>query len=129
MTGLARLALPVGALCACAVIDPRQPAGWIFCPFRLVTGWPCPLCGMTRGLSSLLHGRWREGVDFHLFSPLVLAGFAVWMVVETGHAMGLWNAEPMERWALRPGPWLALFLLCVAYGALRWCGIIGTPVT
>ncbi len=128
MTGLARLAVPIGALCVCAVTDPSQPTAWIFCPFRLLTGFPCPLCGMTRGLASLLRGRWQDAVAFHLFSPLVLAAIAAWIIIETGHAMQLWNARRIELWALRPAPWLAFIGVCAVYGVLRWCGIIKSPL-
>ncbi|MBI2686109.1 MAG: DUF2752 domain-containing protein [Acidobacteria bacterium] len=126
-TVLARLAVPAGALCVCAVTDPDHPPGWIVCPFRLLTGWPCPLCGMTRGVASLLRGRWADGISFHLFSPFVLAAFAAWIVIEIGQAARLWDARRIGHWALRPGPWLAFFAMSCVYGVLRWCGIIGVP--
>jgi hypothetical protein len=124
---LARLAIPAGALCACAVIDPNHPPPWIVCPFRLLTGLPCPMCGMTRAVASLLRGNWQDALAFHLLSPLALAAIGAWIVVDSGHAIRLWNGHPVHRWALRPGPWLAFLALCVIYGALRWCGILGTP--
>ena len=122
------MAVPVGALCGCALLDPERPAGWIFCPFRLVTGIACPLCGMTRGLASLLRGRWGEGVGYHLFSPLVLGAAVAWIVVEAGHGAGVWDGRGVGRWVLRPAPWVAFISLCTIYGALRWCGILGGPV-
>jgi len=125
---LARLAIPVSALCLCAVTDPHQPAGLILCPFRLLTGIPCPLCGMTRGLASLLRGRLFEGVAFHFFSPFVLAAILAWIVIETGQAMRLWNARRIGIWALRPAPWLAFIGISTVYGALRWWGIIKSPL-
>ena len=124
---LARLAIPAGALCVCAATDPHQPSPWILCPFRLVTGLPCPLCGMTRGLASLLRGRWPDAIAYHLFSPLVLAGFIAWILLDAGHAFGFWNARPAGRLALRPAPWLAFLAICTVYGVMRWCGIIGSP--
>ena len=128
MTGLGRIAVPVGALCVCAVTDPSQPAAWIFCPFRLLTGLPCPLCGMTRGLASLLRGRWHDALAFHVFSPFVLAAITAWILIETGQALRLWNAHRIGLWALRPAPWLAFIGVCWIYGALRWCGIIRSPL-
>ena len=124
---LARLALPLGALGVCAVTDPQHPGAFIACPFRVITGLPCPLCGMTRGVAALLRGRWQEALGFHLFSPLVLAAMAAWILIETGHALRLWNARGIGKWALRPAPWIGALAVCTAYGALRWWGIIERP--
>jgi hypothetical protein len=126
---LARLAVPVGALCVCAATDPQIPNGWIFCPFRLLTELPCPLCGMTRGLASLIRSRWQDALAYHLFSPLVLFALMAWIVVEAGQALRVWNARRIGLWALRPAPWLAFLGVCTIYGALRWCGIIKSPVS
>lgn len=133
MTGrqaaLARMAIPAGALCLCAATDPDAPPVWIVCPFRLLTGLPCPLCGMTRGLAALLRGRGQDAIAFHLFSPIALTVLAAWILLDAGHALRLWDASPLGRLARRPAPWLASLVLCLAYGALRWCGIIGSPRT
>lgn len=124
---LTRLAVPIGGLCLCALTDPDHPTGLILCPFRLLTGWPCPLCGMTRGLGALLRGRWSDAVQLHLFSPLVLAALLAWITIEIGQAARIWNARRIGEYALRPAPWLAFIGVCTVYGALRWCGIIGVP--
>ncbi|MGQ9880854.1 MAG: DUF2752 domain-containing protein [Armatimonadota bacterium] len=39
------------------------------CTFRLVTGKPCPTCGMTRATCALVHGEWAEAWHYH---PLVV---------------------------------------------------------
>ena len=124
---LARLAFPAAALCLCAATDPDHPPAWILCPFRVLTGLPCPLCGTTRGIASLLRLRWADAIQFHLFSPLILAALGGWMILEIGQAAGLWNARRIGEWALRPAPWIAFIAASTVYGALRWCGIIGIP--
>ena len=43
------------------------------CPFHWLTGWPCPFCGITRGLFSLAKLHWREALRFHALTPLALA--------------------------------------------------------
>jgi len=51
--------------------------GWLLsglptplCPLHALTGLPCPTCGMTRGLSCLLHGNLKVAI---LFNPLLMA--------------------------------------------------------
>lgn len=54
------------------------------CPFRAVTGLPCPGCGLTRGGVALLHGHFSDAWNLHPFSPLLwvalvlLLGAALW---------------------------------------------------
>lgn len=42
----------------------------ITCSFREVTGYPCPGCGLTRGVSALVQGQWDRAIEFHAFSPV-----------------------------------------------------------
>lgn len=42
-----------------------------FCPMLLVTGFPCPGCGMSRALVLLLAGHPAESVRMHPLAPLV----------------------------------------------------------
>lgn len=39
------------------------------CLFHVVTGKPCPTCGMTRATCALVHGEWTKAVKYH---PLVV---------------------------------------------------------
>ncbi len=41
--------------------------GILFCPFKLLTGWPCPGCGMTRALWALAGFRFSEALAYHPF--------------------------------------------------------------
>jgi len=50
--------------------EPRYP----LCAFHWLTGRPCPLCGLTRGIFALAKGRFREAEHFNALSPL---GFAL----------------------------------------------------
>lgn len=125
--GWLRLSVPVGALCVCAATDPYRPSGLFFCPFQVLTGLPCPFCGMTRGVASLLRGRWQDGISFHLLSPLVLGLFAGWIVMELGQLLHAWDGRRVRKLAAQPGPWIAFLGICAVYGALRWCGIIEFP--
>ena len=50
------------------------------CPFRTLTGLPCPGCGLTRSCLCLLRGDLGQSVAYHAFGPLLmvigLTGFA-----------------------------------------------------
>lgn len=37
------------------------------CPFKLLTGWSCPSCGVQRAIHTLLHGRWSEALSYNYF--------------------------------------------------------------
>jgi hypothetical protein len=48
--------------------------GPILCPFRLITGHPCPTCGTTRSIAAIVDGRFLDSL---LLNPLgiVIVGF------------------------------------------------------
>jgi len=52
---------------------PAQPI-LSLCGFHWLTGRPCPLCGLTRGLFAMAKGRIGEAEHFNALSPL---GFAM----------------------------------------------------
>ncbi len=55
------------------------------CPFKMLTGFPCPGCGITKSLVFLYAGNWKASFQFHLFGPMVWIGaFMIfcWMLLE-----------------------------------------------
>lgn len=55
--------LCAGLLYGCVLI----PLGFcVPCPFRLITGWKCPGCGITGICLDLLHGRFSPGYNWGL---------------------------------------------------------------
>lgn len=50
--------------------------GPVLCPFRRLTGLPCPTCGLTRSWIAALHGRLGESVALHPLGPLTLVAAA-----------------------------------------------------
>jgi hypothetical protein len=48
------------------------------CPFRIVTGRDCPLCGLTRSTHELSRGRIRAALEFNPIAPLLWLGGLVW---------------------------------------------------
>ncbi len=44
-----------------------------FCPVKMLTGIPCPGCGMTKSILCLFHGEWQKSISFHAFGPVLVA--------------------------------------------------------
>jgi hypothetical protein len=45
--------------------------GPIFCPFRLIFGIPCPMCGITRSIGALSRGQFDKSLHFNPLGILV----------------------------------------------------------
>ncbi|MFN8635714.1 MAG: DUF2752 domain-containing protein [Chloroflexota bacterium] len=104
------------------------PLAWLtggpsFCPFKVLTGLPCPGCGLTRGTVALLHGDLATSFHFHpLALPLVLAMVAValadawvWRQSATGGRTGPSHAWVMERVMQSSAPWVAIGVLALVW--------------
>lgn len=50
----------------------------IACPFKELTGVPCPSCFLTRATSNALQGNIGLSIDQHIFGPIVAIGLVVW---------------------------------------------------
>jgi len=46
------------------------------CPFRALTGIPCPGCGMTRSFLALTNGDLAGAASYHILGPALFLGFA-----------------------------------------------------
>ena len=53
-----------------------------FCPFKLLTGFPCPGCGITKSLAYLYTGELRKSFHFHLFGPFLIFGLFAFATVK-----------------------------------------------
>lgn len=62
-----------------ALWNPSDLPDIVLCPFRALTGYPCPGCGMTRAFCAIGHGEFARAVGYNALSPLVfLTMFGVW---------------------------------------------------
>ena len=76
---------------AAAAVLPSNGLGIRVCLFRILSGLPCPGCGMTRALSSLLHG---DGAAAFFYHPFVFAVFPALALISVH---GLLPAEVRRR--------------------------------
>jgi hypothetical protein len=81
--------LGVLAYAVVTVWDPTTHPGPTCCMMRLLFGLPCPLCGMTRGVSQCMRGRFVEATAFHpLAVPTFLLGLGLCLKWAVEYAWG-----------------------------------------
>jgi len=51
--------------------DTHIEEGQSLCPFKMLTGFPCPGCGITKSLVFLYRGDLEKSFAYHLFGPPV----------------------------------------------------------
>jgi hypothetical protein len=86
-----------GALLAAALV----PVGWLeaaplLCPFRLLTGLPCPGCGLTRSVVALAHADLTAAVHLHPLGPALVGLLGAVVLCE---AFRRWAPREWELWA------------------------------
>ena len=124
---------PLGAILgAVAAVGAALAALWLrlglplpVCYFNEWTGLPCPSCGSTRLVESLLAGDILGAARWNPLVFVVLAGVALWAILSTARLLlGLpaWRVElgPGERLALRI---LAGTALVAGWAYLIWNGV------
>jgi hypothetical protein len=81
-----------------AAVDPSEGGVYPICPFRAITGWWCPGCGLTRATHHLLHGDLADALRFNLLVVPVLAligaVWAGWYLRSTGRPVGVLGRLP-----------------------------------
>ncbi len=80
------LLLMVGGIVVYTLFDPNKSVWMPKCPFRLLTGWNCPACGLQRALHALLHGKFTEALSYNYF-----------FVVSIPYVIALFVAEALKR--------------------------------
>lgn len=53
------------------------------CPFKMITGFPCPGCGITKSLVYFYEGDFYKSVSYHILGPLVIVFCLIAIVILT----------------------------------------------
>ena len=71
-----------GAMLGIAAVRPLVPFEFVPpCPLRTITGIPCPMCGMTRGVTAVVHGDFGHALFLNPASFLAI-GLAVLLLFQ-----------------------------------------------
>lgn len=89
--------------------------GFSICPFKLLTGLPCPGCGMGHALISAFQGHWQQSFSYHPLGLPLLALWTGWLLWGTINvARGRRFSFAMPRLGPRPA-WATLVLVLAVY--------------
>lgn len=88
-----------------------------FCPFKMLTGFPCPGCGITKSLVYLYEGDVLKSITFHLFGPLVLV-LAIYCLIKL--SLELYYKKPFFVNTFNKKKWTYIFVaLLIGYHFFR----------
>jgi hypothetical protein len=83
------------AMLGAAAVLPMVPVSPVPpCPLRTVTGIPCPFCGMTRGVTALLHGHVSAAFTYNPGAFLIFAMAIVLLIAWR------WQRVRIPMWAV-----------------------------
>lgn len=101
-------------------------SGLLVCPAKLLTGVPCPGCGLTRATLSMVHLQFDEMLSFHPLAPLITPMIA-WMALRPALVAGGWIGREafdpfrrVPRWL-----WASLLVLVLGVWVARLLGGFG----
>ena len=111
------LILLLGCVAVYFFLDPTAYAWMPKCPFRLLTGWSCPACGVQRALHALLNGHPAQALAYNYFFVfsvpylLVLIVAYVLRILNRGESFVRLAHHPVLAWT-----YIVLFFV---WGVLR----------
>lgn len=100
-----------------AALSPPEGLGFIGCPSRVVTGVPCPGCGITRSMTLLMRGRVSASLETHPFGVFILPLLAGIVLAGVGRALWPRQLNVRRNRLLTPAARFALLALLVSMAA------------
>lgn len=86
----------------------------LYCPFKLLTGIPCPGCGGQRALFAIMHGNIIEAVCINPLSVLlILFAFIapVWLFVDCYRGTNSLHGVMKSKWSWKKITIVALIII------------------
>jgi hypothetical protein len=107
------------ALVASRAVSPaRIETGPVVCPFRLVTGLPCPGCGLTRAWVYIAHGDFGAALHANPFGYVTM-GAAIAIMVAVAVAVVSGRPIPSMSPIMRSRPILLILACWLLFAAVR----------
>lgn len=64
-----------------ALVDPNQSSWYPQCPFKAMTGWDCPGCGVTRAIRAVVTGHPLRALDHNALVVVAAVIAMAWYLV------------------------------------------------
>jgi hypothetical protein len=97
---------------------PARDTGLSVCLFKNTTGLPCPSCGTTHAVESILHARWLEAFQYNSIGYVVVLFLFVvpaWLLIDFAwRRYSLFNTYSKLERVLKTKPvWTILLVLLI----------------
>lgn len=97
------------------------------CPFAVATGVPCPGCGLTRSIMTLLRGDFHTAWRLHPLGPLVAAACVAVAGLRLAEHRWLARNTDRRRWTAPAYVWWAVLGIVLGVWVARFYGVLGSP--
>jgi hypothetical protein len=103
-----------------------------YCPSKMLTGVPCPVCGITRSVANVVRGRIVEGFRYHPLGPflvfmvLISIPVSIWVLV-TPDIVDTESMREQNKNLSKIITWIIIALIVIAWmiTLLRHFNLIG----
>jgi hypothetical protein len=108
-----------GLVLSFAIAPERASGGPVVCPFRLVTGLPCPGCGLGHAFVAISHGDFAAAFAHHPFGLVAYAASVVVVLVVACELLARRTLVGRSTLARLRAPGVVLVASWLGWAALR----------